>query len=181
MIRFWSCAVAILVCGTTALSPGSVRAEPPPATVQLALLNPLQAIDEERSITALRVSLLHGANHDVRGLDLGAVTSTTGTLRGLQLAGANEVDGGCTGMQVAVLVNYVEGRLSGGQLAGVAAYAGEGEGAQVATFLARAGKLHGLQIALVTVAEEMNGLQLGLLNFNKRGFLPVFPIFNFGR
>ena len=109
-----------------------------------------------------------------------AATSTTGTLRGLQLAGANEVDGDCTGMQIAVLANYVEGRLSGGQLAGVVAYAGEGEGAQVATFVSRAGKLHGFQIALVTVAEEMNGLQLGLLNFNKRGFLPVFPIFNFG-
>jgi len=181
VIRLWSWAVAALVCGTTALSPGSVRAEPPPVTVQLALLNPLQAVDEERSITTLRVSLLHGANHDVRGLDVGAVTRTTGTLRGLQLAGANEVDGDCTGMQIAVLVNYVEGRLSGGQLAGVAAYAGEGEGAQVATFLARAGKLHGFQIALVTSAEEMTGFQIGLLNFNKKGFLPVFPLFNFGR
>lgn len=102
-------------------------------------------------------------------------------LRGLQLAGANEVNGDCTGMQVGVFVNYVEGRLSGVQLSGLAAYSGQGTGVQIASVMARAKKLRGFQFALVTVAEEMKGLQLGLLNFNDNGFLPVFPIFNLGR
>jgi hypothetical protein len=31
------------------------------------------------------------------------------------------------------------------------------------------------------LAEEMEGLQIGVLNFNEKGILPVFPIFNFGR
>ena len=35
----------------------------------------------------------------------------------------------------------------------------------------------GFQIALVNRATEMEGLQIGLLNFNGKGFLPVFPFF----
>ena len=39
----------------------------------------------------------------------------------------------------------------------------------------------GVQVAgLLNVADDMKGLQLGLLNFNKNGFLPFFPLFNFG-
>ena len=32
---------------------------------------------------------------------------------------------------------------------------------------------------IVNWAESLNGLQLGIVNFAKNGFLPVFPIFNF--
>jgi hypothetical protein len=39
----------------------------------------------------------------------------------------------------------------------------------------------GAQIGgLVNHAEKLNGLQIGLLNFNGSGPLPFFPIFNFG-
>ena len=44
----------------------------------------------------------------------------------------------------------------------------------------RAGEMKGLQIGLLNRARELSGLQLGLLNFNGKGFLPVFPFFNFG-
>ncbi len=47
-----------------------------------------------------------------------------------------------------------------------------------ATFSAENGK--GLQIGFWNVAKEMTGLQIGLLNFNDKGFLPIFPLFNFG-
>ena len=40
---------------------------------------------------------------------------------------------------------------------------------------------NGIQIALLNRARELKGLQIGLLNFNERGFLPVFPLFNIGR
>ena len=176
------CVVTALVWVCAAIAPATAGAEAPPAAAQLAFLNPFQLIDDQRSITAFRLSILHGANRDMRGFDLAAgTTRTEGMLRGLQLAGANEVNGDCTGMQVGVFVNYVEGRLSGVQLSGLAAYAGEGTGVQIASVMARAKKLRGFQFALVTVAEEMTGLQLGLLNFNTKGFLPVFPLFNFGR
>ncbi len=47
--------------------------------------------------------------------------------------------------------------------------------------MAVATEFKGFQLALFTWAKEMEGLQIGLLNFNEKGFLPVFPIFNFGR
>ena len=175
------CALAVLVLVSSALAPGTARAEPPPAPVQLGFVNPLQMIDEHRSITVFRLSLLHVANRDVQGLDLSlGATRTDGMLRGLQIAGINDVNGDCSGVQVGVFANYCGGHLSGAQLS-LAAYAHHGKGVQIAPVMARADELEGLQIGLITYAKQMKGLQLGLLNFNEHGFLPVFPIFNFGR
>lgn len=39
--------------------------------------------------------------------------------------------------------------------------------------------LNGPQLAIVNIAREGAALQFGLLNFNKSGFLPFFPFFNF--
>ena len=39
--------------------------------------------------------------------------------------------------------------------------------------------LSGVQIGAFNFANELHGLQIGLLNFNKSGPLPFFPILNF--
>lgn len=40
----------------------------------------------------------------------------------------------------------------------------------------------GLQLSIVNYAERLKGVQLGLVNIIKEGgFMPVFPIFNFGK
>jgi hypothetical protein len=178
-------ATAVLACVALSLAPGEAGAEPPQAPtrpVQFALVNPVQVFGEETSVTGFRLSVFVGVNRDVTGLDLSAIgTHTLGTLRGLQVALANQVDADCTGVQIGGAVNRVEGRLRGMQLSGVMAHAGDGAGVQIAPILAQATKLRGFQLGLVTHAKEMKGLQLGLLNFNENGFLPVFPIFNFGR
>jgi hypothetical protein len=178
-------ATAVLACVALNLAPREVGAESPqaPSTpVQYAVVNPAQVFGEETSVTAFRLSLIVGVNRDVTGLDVSAIaTHTLGTLRGLQVALANEVAGDCTGVQIGGAVNRVEGRLRGVQLSGVMVHAGDGAGVQIAPILAQATKLRGFQFGLVTHAQEMRGLQLGLLNFNENGFLPVFPIFNFGR
>ena len=45
---------------------------------------------------------------------------------------------------------------------------------------AKTGKLDGLQISLVNRAESIgNGVQIGLINFAKNGFLPFLPLVNF--
>ena len=178
-------ATAVLACVALNLAPREVGAESPqaPSTpVQFAVVNPAQVFGEEWSVTAFRLSLLDGVNRDVTGLDVSfGGTHTLGRLRGLQVALANEVAGDCTGAQIGATVNRVEGRLRGMQSSGMMAYAGDGAGAQFAPILVQATKLRGFQLGLVTLAQEMTGLQLGLLNFNENGFLPVFPIFNFGR
>ncbi len=38
---------------------------------------------------------------------------------------------------------------------------------------------NGCQVSFVNIAREGSALQLGLLNFNPKGFLPFFPFFNF--
>jgi hypothetical protein len=67
------------------------------------------------------------------------------------------------------------------QLSVVTSRAGGGVGVQIAPLFADAKQLRGFQLGIITRAEELVGLQLGLLNFNENGFLPVFPIFNIGR
>ena len=175
---------AVLVFFAATLASDLVRAEPPAAAarVQFALADPAQWVDKDRSVAGLRFSILRGANRDVSGFDLSCVvTRTLGSLRGLQIAAANEVDGDGAGVQIGVFASYVEGRFSGLQLSGVTARAGRGSGVQIAAVLSDATAWKGVQIALVNRARELEGLQVGLLNFNERGFLPVFPFFNFGR
>ena len=187
-------AVLVLLAGT--LAAGVARTEPPAAArVQLALVEPIQLVHEDRSIEGLRFSVIRGANRDVSGFDLSCLaTRTLGSLRGLQIAAANDVEGDASGAQIALFTSYVEGGFKGLQLSGIAGRAGRGGGAQIAavhsdapvwrgfqlSLATRAGEMKGLQIGLLNRARELSGLQLGLLNFNQKGFLPVFPFFNFG-
>ena len=53
-------------------------------------------------------------------------------------------------------------------------------GATVAIGYTNVGSLqNGCQCGVVNIAREGSALQLGLLNFNPKGFLPFFPFFNF--
>ena len=54
-------------------------------------------------------------------------------------------------------------------------------GCQFAFGYCNAGKVqNGPQLAVVNIADKA-ALQFGLLNFNKGGFLPFFPFFNFDK
>jgi len=84
--------------------------------------------------------------------------------------------------------------LEGCQL-GIASECKEMKGAQVSLLWGRTQKVvgcqfafgycnteklnNGPQLSVVNIAREGAALQFGLLNFNKAGFLPFFPFFNF--
>ena len=84
--------------------------------------------------------------------------------------------------------------LKGCQL-GIASECKEIKGAQVSALWQRAEKVQGCQaswgynnaakvvngpqVAVVNIAREGAALQIGLININPKGFLPVFPFFNF--
>ena len=84
--------------------------------------------------------------------------------------------------------------LNGCQL-GIASECKQMKGAQVSLLWGRVQKVigcqfacgysnveklyNGPQLAVVNIAREGAALQFGLLNFNKSGFLPFFPFFNF--
>jgi hypothetical protein len=91
------------------------------------------------------------------------------SLKGFQ-GGMVGIAGAVSGAQThffysAFIVNETR-ELSGGQFAGIYNKAERGAGYQISS--------------LVNVADDLRGFQLGALNFNRNGFLPFFPVFNFG-
>ncbi len=172
------CALGLLAAGSWVPRRADAETE---NFAQLALLHPVQAFPAESSVTGVRLSLLLAVNHDVTGVDIGvAANRTLGDQAGFQVALYNEVSGDLRGTEFGVFLNDVDGELTGLQLCGGANLAAGGRGAQLSVFYNQAKELRGLQLGLVNVAEELDGLQIGLLNINRNGFLPFFPLFNYG-
>ena len=88
------------------------------------------------------------------------------TIKGCQLGIADECKE-ITGAQVGLLWNRC-GRVQ--------------SGATVAIGYTNVGILqNGCQAGVVNIAREGAALQIGLLNWNPKGFLPFFPFFNFSK
>ncbi len=88
------------------------------------------------------------------------------------------------GVQLGLLPASIAGENTGLQFSTLANETTRGRGLQFAALLNHAEDLQGLQLGLLNFnmngTENLQGLQLALLNFNAKGFLPVFPFFNFG-
>jgi len=146
---------------------------------QVSLLAPtLQLHPPETDITGFRLNLLYGKNRDVTGLDVGLLNHVTGDMRGLQHGLVGNVGGDMIGWQDNV-VNLVEGEVRGIQTGLV--NAGEyGTGAQLG-LVNYAGEFRGFQgvFALVNYAEDLEGVQIGLVNIiRSKDTLPVLPFVN---
>lgn len=128
---------------------------------QFAFLEPWQVFDKEESIGGFRFNLLYGVNKNVTGLDFGLVNKATGDVSGIQVGGVNFVEGDFTGWQSSV-ANFTEGDFVG---------------LQTGFFNSAGKKMGGVQVGFYNVAGNLDGLQVGLLNFNNDGeplgFLPV--------
>lgn len=150
------------------------------APLQLAVWNPIQVLGEGVSVAGLRLSVISGANHDVVGLDLSGIAALTrGDQSGLQIALYGGVDGDLTGWQVGGLANDVDGLARGLQTAGAYNRAGEAVGLQLSAALNQTRRVRGLQISLINWTDELDGVQIGLINVNRRGRIPFLPVFNF--
>jgi hypothetical protein len=183
----WSALVrlvlTILVLCTLPQASGAQPPETPtPSTpVQLALWNPIQVFHERTSVTGLRLILISGVNKDVIGLDLlGIASLTRGDQIGAQLGFYDHVGGNLTGWQLGIFANDVEGRVRGFQSAAISNQATEGNGFQLAALLNRTKHMRGLQVSLVNWTDELDGVQLGLINVNRKGPVPFLPFLNFG-
>ncbi|MBP1648555.1 MAG: hypothetical protein H6Q30_2000 [Bacteroidetes bacterium] len=158
----WGTALVLALCGIF-ISRASALAQSNP--VQLSLFNPVQIVPENQSVSGLRLSLIYGVNANMNGFDWGLVTKTTGTFSGVQWGGVGLVNRDFTGWQ-ANFVSITDGSFKGLQMSGIYSYADH---------------VNGVQFSLVNSAGSMKGIQIGLLNFIKRGgFMPVFPIVNWG-
>lgn len=146
--------------------------------LQLSVIGgPTQIFKKKVPVRGLRLSGLYSNQSAVRGLDLGAFNRTD-ELTGLGVGLANVAEGDVTGLQLG-WAQFARDDLQGVQLGISNVVEGETLGAQLGVAnIMENGK--GLQVGVWNVAEEMKGLQIGLININDKGFLPIFPFFNFG-
>ena len=154
--------------------------------------------------TGMRLSLVYGDCCDFAGLDVGAISRTSGSFDGVGVGGVNISNGRMRGVQAGLLnwsscggqdlqslgiqyglANYAESFF--GLQDGYLNCAGDFSGVQCGGFLFLCvniayGKVEGCQLGLLNYAQEMTfGVQIGVLNIIARnGMLPVLPIINGG-
>ena len=162
--------------------------------IQVALWNPIQTSNQDYYVGGLRLDFIYGVNDDVRGLDLGIINKTTGEEDGVQFGTLNLVDGHFYGWQEGAVnivggdfvglqegyVNSVNGNFCGVQDGLVNMTKGNFKGVQLGVLWNSADEgMQGLQVGLINTASTLDGVQIGLLNFNKSKIpLGFFPIVN---
>jgi hypothetical protein len=174
-----SLAVALCAAGAAAAETDG-EAKPATKPVQLSLHEELQLFDEDTSIAGFRLGVTTH-NADVTGYDHGLLAArTSGDEVGLQAAPYAEIQGDLLGLQVAMAGADVDGKATGVQLGNLMNRAGGLVGVQIAALYNRALEATGVQISAVNYAEDLKGVQIGLVNVNRRGIVPFFPGINIG-
>lgn len=128
-----------------------------------------------RELMGLEASLGLCLNMD-RGQGLLAAPAFTmsGDFKGVQASSIN-ISKDYVGWQPAAILN-VSSAMKGWQLSVITNVAADVTGAQT-SLINVADNVNGFQLGLIN--QSTSGLQFGLLNFNEKGFLPVFPFINF--
>jgi hypothetical protein len=174
---------AATACAALLLSPGLAWAQDD-NPFQIAFVGPtMQLVDDDEDVSGIRLNLLYGVNQNMSGVDLGLINHTRGDMVGVGFGLVNVTDGTFVGWQAGV-INLTQRDFTGLQWSAwsalsLANIAGEGRGAQIAWVFNQAEYLGGFQLALVNIANDMNGVQVGLINIirSKERF-PVLPLVN---
>ncbi|MBU0937169.1 MAG: hypothetical protein KKC64_16250 [Spirochaetes bacterium] len=104
----------------------------------------------------------------------GIFNTASASFGGIQSAGIfNVVQGDMGGIQSAGIFNHVGGHMRGIQTAGILNTSGSFSGVQVSGVINQTGKGKGLMIGLVNVADELDGIAIGLVNNIKNGVRDV--------
>jgi hypothetical protein len=148
---------------------------------QIAFIGPtLQLVDDDEDVKGIRLNLPYGVNRNVTGLDLGFINHTKGEFSGVEFGIVNLTEGPFAGWQNGI-INIAQDRFTGLQFdpLTLANVVGTGEGAQIAWGFNKADYLYGFQLALVNIAEDMEGLQVGLINIiRSKPTLWILPLVN---
>ena len=110
---------------------------------------------ETKNIYGGQLSMGNGnVVHNLYGLRLGVLAS------GNVVSNNHEC---CNGIQIGTLRSDSE-RVYGLQLGGICALAGEMNGIQVSGFMVESTKLRGVDVAMLSLSEDVYGMQIGLVN-----------------
>jgi hypothetical protein len=122
--------------------------------------------------------LFAGANEEINGVAFGSLFSggAKTELNGVCISGVTSIVRKSNGLQMAT-VNYNQGENKSPfyQLGVICNYGGSGSGFQIGSVNFTEDSI--FQFGVFNKADS--GIQLGVLNWNKNGFLPWFPIFNY--
>jgi len=130
--------------------------------IQLALAPPVQLVNQDYSITGLRLNI-YGSNKNVFGVDIGLVHESMEDFHGVAFGLLSFVHNDERGLQFDGIYSGVDKRMSGLQLG----------------IVNRAGDMHGLQIGLANFASDATGIQIGLWNeIDSKSSWSVIPIIN---
>lgn len=160
--------------------------------LQFSTLDNYNAPDATR-VEGARFTLLYGKSGHVSGLDIPVGLSELDSMKGVNLPlfiGANHIRNEMVGVSLG-LFNWHEGTDTGlnwglvnltndvnGLNVGAVNYS---TGDTVVDFsVANISESSNVQLGLLNVTDDLDGIQIGLLNCAQNGFLPCFPIFNFG-
>jgi hypothetical protein len=149
---------------------------------------------KDPSVNGVRLSILHGKNKSVRGLDFGLLSlSETSKLSGAGVViGMGKVTGEMSGAAIS-LINVHTGRDRGLNAAFInrinsavhAVNVGFVQIADGATMVDVGGlnvsNRSTVQVGFINVTEKITSVQIGFVNIAENGFIPVFPFFNFPR
>jgi len=175
--------MTLFSCGTWA---GAFEAKS--TFFQGSFFTPAELYSANAEVTGLRLTMVYGNNQKITGADIG-ICGVTGQATGTQLGAVNVIKSKMAGSQIGCC-NFVgsedplqKSTAAGAQLGWVNVSKAAFVGTQIgATNLSDNG-FNGIQFGVVNCVGESAApagcLQIGVLNFNKDGFLPFFVLFNY--
>ncbi len=105
------------------------------------------------------------------GLQIGGLLNNQKSFSGVQISGiANIVSENSHGAQITGLFNWNKSNLNGIQVSGFTNLADTLRGVQITGFYNKTKVNKGVQISIVNVADEADGVAIGLFNYIKKGY-----------
>ncbi len=116
-----------------------------------------------KNVSGLQYSIFANNSENVEGVEIAMLNNISESVKYFQFAGINNVNGEVRGGQIAV-INNVRFNATGFQL-GILNNVN--------------GNMEGVQIGLINNTVTAYGIQFGLINVIKNGWIPFLPIVNF--
>jgi hypothetical protein len=125
-----------------------------------------------KDVEGVQVAGIYNLSRNLSGVQVAGTGSVnTQSLSGAQIGGTFNVSKNITGVQIAGNVNVNTHNVKGVQIAGnLNICKNEVNGMQIASMLNYAGKLKGVQIAAVNIADSSEGYSIGLFNLIIHGY-----------
>ena len=124
----------------------------------------------DKNIRAAQLSgLMNFSSGSIFGMQSAGLFNTAKNIHGLQSAGLFNISGNVTGLQASGLFNVATKKVNGVQAAGLFNVAQNVNGLQVAGVFNSVKTIRGVQLGVINVAEENDGIALGVFNFIQDG------------